>query len=276
MGVWRMGWLLLSLPAMLGAGGTPERTVTPDPGAERELVERINQSRERQGLPKLEWNRKLAEAARSHALTMALRGQVTHRFPEEAGLRPRIADYGLRFDFVGENVGRARDAALVHEDFLLSPGHRENILQEKANAVGVGAVRVDDDLFVTEDFAHVVPDYDPEQVEEMVIRRVEELRQQAGQPALERGALGPLREDACAMAQRDSVNGGLKAAPWLRGVVHTVAYSTADPQRVPDQLRDEILRERPLSFNVGACSAHSPGYPAGAYWVVVVFYFPLK
>lgn len=274
------GWLerailLALLPLLLGAGGAPERIVTPEPAAERELVERINQSRERQGLPRLEWNGKLAEAARAHALTMSLRGQVTHRFPDESPLRPRIAESGLRFDFVGENVGRARDAALVHEDFLLSPGHRVNILQEKANAVGVGAVRFGDDLFVAEDFAHVIPDYHSDQVEEIIVQRVGELRQQAQQPPLERGVLGPLREEACAMARRDSVIDGHQPASWLRGgVVHTIAYATADPERIPDQLRDEVLRERPLNFNVGACFGRSPSYPSGAYWVMVVFYFP--
>ena len=45
---------------------------------------------------------------------------------------------------------------------------------------------------------------------------------------------------------------------------------------LPEQLRDEAERQRPTSFSVGACFSRTASYPAGAYWVVVVFYFPMK
>ena len=274
---WVGGAALLALvPLLAAAGGAPERALTPDPDAERELVKRINRSREREGLPRLKSDPLLAQAARAHALEMAKRAQVAHSFPQEPGLRPRVASTGLRFDFVGENVGRARDAELMHEDFLLSPGHRQNILQTRVNSVGVGAVRAGDDLFVTETFAHVVPDYDSEDAEKLVARQVKELREQAGLPPLERETLGPVREEACAMAARDTVDASHRPAPRLRGTLHTVAYSSADPERIPEQLRDEVARQRSQSFSVGACFARTPSYPAGAYWVVVVFYFPQK
>ena len=266
--------LLALLPGLPAAGGAPQRALTPDPDAERELVKRINQSRERQGLPRLKSDPLLAQAARAHALEMARRAQVAHSFPQEPGLRPRVAATGLRFDFVGENVGRARDAELMHEDFLLSPGHRQNILEARVNAVGVGAVRAGDDLFVTENFARVVTDYDSEDAEKLVARQVKELRKQAGLPPLERETLGPVREEACAMAARDTVDASHRPAPRLRGTLHTLAYSSSDPARIPEQLRDQVLRQRPLSFSVGACFARSASYPSGAYWVVVVFYFP--
>ncbi|MGH9669603.1 MAG: CAP domain-containing protein [Terriglobales bacterium] len=265
--------LLALLPALLAAGGTPERTLAPDPAAELELVERINQSRERSGLPKLEPNPRLSEAARAHALAMAARAQLTHRLPDEPELRLRVAATGLRFDFAGENVGRSSDAASMHEDFLLSPGHRENILRADANAVGVGAVRAGEDLFVTEDFAHLVPDYDSQQAEELVAQRIAELRKEARLAPLSRGAPGPLREEACSMAQRDRLEARRQTDPRLRGILQTIAYATADPARLPEMLREVMARKRPDSFSVGACSGRTPSYPSGAYWIVVVVYF---
>ena len=65
--------VLALLPALLGAGGAPQRTPAPDSAAERELVERINVSREGSGLPKLEANVRLSEAARAHSQEMAAR-----------------------------------------------------------------------------------------------------------------------------------------------------------------------------------------------------------
>jgi len=266
--------LFALLPLLLGAGGGREPSVAPDLAAERELVERINHSRRRSGLPKLELDSRLAEAARAHALEMARQGHVTHRFPQEPVLRGRVAVTGLRFDFVGENVGLNRDAELSHHEFMSSPGHRENILDPRANAVGVGAVRTGEDLWVTEDFAHVVPDYDSTEAEEVVVRLIAGLRKQAGQPPLQRGELGPVRQEACALAQADRLDAKHLPAPGLHGTLHTIAYSSADPERIPEQLRDEVERQRPQNFSVGACFARTTSYPAGAYWVVVVFYFP--
>lgn len=264
--------LVVLLPALVGVGGRPERGPEVDSDAEHELVRRINHSRKEAGLPKLELSNKLREAARRHALEMARRAQLTHRFAGEPELRQRVAATGLRFDLVGENVGRSPDVSDLHAGFLRSPAHRENILHPQENAVGVGAVRVGGELFVTEDFAHVVPDYDPERVEKLVARGIAELRRQARLPELARSASKPLREQACDMARRDSIEFNRRAYP-ARGTQQTLAYATADPAPLPQTLRQMAASRRPLSFAVGACSAHSPSYPSGGYWVVVVFYF---
>jgi hypothetical protein len=264
--------LLLLLPALVGAGGAPGRGGEVDAGAEHELVKRINRSREQQGFPKLEMSEKLREAARAHAFEMAARRQLTHRFPEEPELRQRVASTGLRFDLVGENVGRSGDVDSLHEGFLHSPQHRANILDPRANSVGVGAVRLGDELFVTEDFAHAVPDYEPEQVEKMVAQGIEELRKQARLPRLSRGASQPLREQACDMARRDSVQFNRAAYPRVQGTLQNLAYATGDPVSLPDPLRKLAASQQPESFSVGVCSARTASFPSGGYWVVVVFY----
>jgi hypothetical protein len=264
--------LLVLLPALVAAGGGAENALAPDEAAERDLVERINQSREEQGLARLETNDRLREAARAHAREMAARRQLAHRFAEEPELRLRVAATGLRFDFVGENVGRGNDMAVLHQEFLLSPGHRENILEAKANAVGIGVVRAGDELYVAENFARVIPDYTPQQVEDLVARSIAEMRQQAKLGRLSRGSPEALREDACRMARRDHVEFTPADAP-PGGTLRTLAWATADPQQVPDTLRDLVLRSRPSSFSLGACSGRTPSYPSGAYWIVVVFYF---
>ena len=270
---WEGSLLLVLLPVLLGAGGPPERAVTPDPAAERALVERINESRARNGLPKLELNPLLALAARAHALEMARQRQVTHRFPQEAELRLRVADTGLRFDFAGENVGVASDAEQADQAFLSSPGHRENILQPAANAVGVGAIRTEEGLWVTEDFAHVVPGYNSQQVEELVAQGIAEARREAGlQPLLSR-VLKPLREEACDMAGRDSLEFSRGLLPSRKGTLVRIAYAIADPVLLPPSIQELVARKRPDSFSLGACPGRTATYPSGAYWIVVVFYF---
>jgi hypothetical protein len=264
--------LLALLPLLVGAGGTPERAARFDSGAEHELVERINHSRKEAGLPKLEHSDQLREAARAHAQEMAERGQLTHRFTGEPDLRQRVAATGLRFNLVAENVGRSGDVDSMHAGFLRSPAHRENILHPEENAVGVGAVRVGRELFVTEDFARVVPDYEPDEVEKRVAQAIEELRKQARLPRLSRGDSRPLREQACDMARRDSVQFNHRAYPAAPGS-QRLAYATADPASLPQALRQLAAGSRPVGFAVGACTARTASYPSGGYWVVVVFYF---
>jgi hypothetical protein len=137
----------------------------------------------------------------------------------------------------------------------------------------VGAVRAGEDLYVTEDFAHSVPDYEPRQVEELVAQGIAELRQQARLRPLRRGAAEPLREDACVMAQRDRVEFTHGAYPATRGTLQTIAYAAADPASLPETLRRVAASKQPESFSVGACSARTASFPSGAYWIVVVFYF---
>jgi len=264
--------LLALLPLLVAAGGPRGRDLDLDSRAERELVELTNQSRERSGLPKLEPNDKLREAARTHALEMARQGQLTHRFPGEPELRQRVAVTGLRFDLVAENVGRSGDVDSLHQGFLRSPAHRENILDPEANAIGVGAVRVGRELFVTEVFAHVVPDYEPDEVEKRVAQAIEELRKQARLPRLSRGDSQSLREQACDMARRNSVQFDHAAYPAARGTLQSMAYATADPAPLPEALRQVAAGPRAVRFSVGVCTARSASYPSGGYWIVVVFY----
>jgi hypothetical protein len=264
--------LLVLLPALVAAGGWRERDLDLDSHAERELVELTNQSRKEAGLPKLEQNDQLREAARTHALEMARRGQVTHRLSGEPDLRQRVAVTGLRFDLVAENVGRSGDVDSLHQGFLRSPAHRENILDPEANAIGVGAVRIGRELFVTENFAHVVPDYEPDEVEKRVAQGIEELRKRARLPRLSRGDSQLLREQACDMARRNSVQFDHAAYPAARGTLQSMAYATADPAPLPEPLRQVATGPRAVRFAVGACTARSASYPAGGYWIVVVFY----
>src|SRR5215469_2583959 len=90
--------------AVLAASGQPPKTPLPQ---ERQLFELLNAARERGGLEKLDWNAKLATAARAHAEQMARRGELSHLLPGELPLQQRVGATGERFDAVAENVAVA-------------------------------------------------------------------------------------------------------------------------------------------------------------------------
>ena len=65
----------------------------------------------------------------------------------------------MRCDHDGENIALNGDIASAHALLMDSPGHRANILATHFNSVGIGVVERGDLLYVTEDFAHVLPSF---------------------------------------------------------------------------------------------------------------------
>jgi uncharacterized protein YkwD len=108
------------------------------------LLQATNQSRERFGLPPLRLNLELSAIARQHSIAMARAGSLFH-----------TADVGIYLHAIdwrtwGENVGYTPgDVGSLHEAFMASPTHRENILDDAFRNVAIGSVRVDGTLWVT-------------------------------------------------------------------------------------------------------------------------------
>lgn len=113
----------------------------------RELVLCLhNEERVRQGLPALETEPRLQDAAQRHAEDMVARRFFSHDTPE--GLRPEDralnAGYPTKHYSSGENLawGTGLEAAPVEvvDGWMHSPGHRENILRNAFTQMGVGVV----------------------------------------------------------------------------------------------------------------------------------------
>src|SRR5205085_11372201 len=136
----RRMWLLMFLAAFFACTAQAQF----DPALERKLFDMANGERAEEGLPRLAWDEKLAQAARLHAEKMAAQNKLSHRFEGEASLTDRIAAAGAHFGFAAENVAFATYGEDIHQGLMRSPGHRANILSKKPNALGVGVVKVND------------------------------------------------------------------------------------------------------------------------------------
>src|SRR5713101_1501855 len=76
-----------------------------DAEAERQLFDLANQARAQAGLPPLQPDEGLTQAARTHADAMAAKEQLSHQLPGEPSLTQRLAaDSTLHLDHAGENV----------------------------------------------------------------------------------------------------------------------------------------------------------------------------
>lgn len=153
------GSLLLALLFAAPLAPISAAQATFDSTGEKELVGLINQERAREGLPPLAVDERLMQAARKHTELMVKHQKLSHQSEDEQPLQVRLADENLRSDRQAENVALEMDVAGVHAILMNSPPHRANILSAKYNAIGVGVMRSGDRLYVTEDFAHRLPDY---------------------------------------------------------------------------------------------------------------------
>jgi len=229
-----------------------------------------NRARAQAGLPELEWNEWLAQAARQHAEEMARRGRLSHQIPGEPGLGERIAATVLRFNASAENVAFGPTASQIHDDWMHSPPHRANILDATYNAMGVAVVRDGDRLYAVTDFAHTVPTLSASELEDAVAAAINQVREQKNLRPLSRRQDAQLRHYACQMAGFDH----LSANELLgrRGVSASLAFTEPDPAHFIAHFRNVANVTTSRAFAVGACPARSKTYPEGTNWVVVAFY----
>ncbi len=254
----------------LCAAAWPQNAGSESAAAEQELFRMINRDRAEAGVPELAWNEWLAQAARKHAEEMARRGRLSHQFPGEPGLRDRVAATGIRFDASAENVALGPTTAGINHDWMLSPGHRANILDPKYNAIGVAVVRNGDELYAVTDFAHSVPALSASDLEAAVAAAINHARAQKKLPPLAWRQDSEFRHHACQMAKDDHINA--KAILGRPDVSASLAFNDVDPANFGSHFRNLANIATSKAFSVGACFARTDTYPEGTNWVVVAFY----
>jgi len=239
-----------------------------DTSAEKQLLEMANAERARAGLPPLKMDDGLVQAARAHAVEMATKNQISHQFSGEPPLTQRIsANSALHLDREGENVAVATTADDAHRALMASPPHRDNLLSPNFNVAGIGVYRKDNRIYVAQDFGDRLPSYSVKQAQELVADSVEQLREQAKMPRLQRTSNRGAEASACAMAQADS----LSAATPPAGA-YMLRYTSMQPETLPSAISKVISQRGLHTYSAGACYARTPKYPNGAYWVVLMFY----
>jgi len=116
-------------------------------GQEADFVRRINHERTSRGKSALTVRSDLVSVARRHSARMAAKGEIWHN--------PNLGnEVGGNWTILGENVGMGPSVDSLHQAFMNSEGHRENILYPTFNEIGVGIVVDNDTIYVTEVFAH--------------------------------------------------------------------------------------------------------------------------
>ncbi len=125
----------LPQPATVASPGDAARYV-------QELLTLINEERRRQGSPPLRLDQRLVQAAQQHAEDMAFNDFFSHLGSEGTTLDSRLLAVGYSSSLAAENIaaGNATPQATVQQ-WLRSPGHRQNLLNPEFTDVGFGYAR---------------------------------------------------------------------------------------------------------------------------------------
>jgi len=120
--------------------------VDPNVAAEQ-FFDATNAARSSAGLPPLGWRADVAAMGVAHSVEMAQAGAIWHgSFVTSGNLK------ALNASSLGENVGMGQAVGQIHDAFMASEHHRENILDTGFNQVGIGVIVVGGEMFVSEEF----------------------------------------------------------------------------------------------------------------------------
>jgi uncharacterized protein YkwD len=250
-----------SLPliaALLLATAFPTRIAAQGPRsiAEQYLFAAANADRARQGIPALHWDDALYRAAAFHAVQMADHQSISHQYAGEPDVSARAMRAGARFSVIAENVAEAPTAVIIHNAWMNSPHHRDNLLDPRVTSVGIRVLSRQGQLYAVEDFDRNVPVLSLEAQEHAVASLL-----QSSSPMTAVSSTPEARR-TCAM---DTGYAGANR-PWF-----VMRYTSGSLDQIPSQLQDKLATGRFHTAVVGACRAtNSQNFTA--YNIAVLLY----
>lgn len=235
------------------------RLDTPPHIAEQFLLAAANQDRIARGLQPVRLDANLSQAALSHAREMAAHRDISHQFRGEAKLSDRGANAGAHFSLISENVAEAPISEMIHDLWMNSKGHRENLLDPRVDAVGISVVVRDHKYYAVEDFADLVQllSFDAQESAVASMLAKSGLQIATGKVMSEQDA-----RQTCSMSTGYTGS----RPPW-----YIMRYTAHDVAELPSQLLSRLSSGKYHQAVVGACSQNASG-PFTSYNIAVLLY----
>lgn len=246
---------ILFVPALLSA-----QTGQDDLRGDAEQVFALaNQARAEAGVGPLRWDPALAAAALAHCRRMVMEGPIAHRYGGEADVSGRAAQAGAHFSLIEENVAIGPSPEGIHDEWMHSQGHRENLLNPEVDRVGIAIIAARGVLYAVADYSRAVANLSPEQVE----ARVAALIRPSGV-----GIVSDPRTARAACA----TDTGAPRAPNGALPRFVMRWQAGDLTSLPQQLVEKLQTGSYRAAAVGNCPAQDVEGSFTAYRVAVLLY----
>jgi uncharacterized protein YkwD len=269
--VMSLGGVLSAVP--FGQEPQTRRPITAFPTTgemEGDLLLVLNQERSSQRLAILRLTPELVALARQQSADMAAAGVLSHFAASGKSLTNRMVDADVYFAANGENVARSETfvAEFIHQSFMGSPNHRDNILHAEFDMVGIGVVRrAEGDYFVTVDFIRSLAPKPPAEVRGLVLGSLNEARTGRNRAPV---AINDAVDRMAEILSRDKAAGrDLPMIPAFFG--ETIAHFAAGPDAaLVSRIRPDRFPPHYGRAGIGVSFARNRDFPGGAYFVCVL------
>jgi uncharacterized protein YkwD len=240
---------------------------------EREVFELLNKEREKQGLSIIRLSEPLSLLARKHSQDIASHENLGHLSSSGKDYTDRLVEDRFYFKRNGENVVRSDSflAELIHEGFMKSPGHRENILDPEFDEVGIGIVLSEKKVYyVTPDFLLSLVPQDEKQAKNQIKRKINELRKES--------SLAPLvfLNDADGYASRYSSckAEGKPAPPFPAHLGGALILHNSSPslENVYSVYKEKAIDEIYETAGLGICFIRNEENRVGCYFITLLLF----
>ncbi len=234
-----------------------------DSGPQPEMAEKLftlaNQARSEAGLPPLVTDPALAQAAMKHGERMSVEGALEHHYPGEPDLGERASLAGAHFSLIEENIAFGHSASQIHNEWMHSEGHRQNMLSREVDHVGFAVIARHGNLYAVADFARSTQSYTPEQAEAQVA-------------SLVRSSGIRLRTDPTDARRACAVERGLPAKLAGGDPTYVMRWQSADLSQLPPQLAGQLRSGQYQQAAIGACPAQNVEGGFTQYRMAVLLY----
>jgi hypothetical protein len=248
--------VLLCSFSLIQAGAQESRDLRPDA---EQLMALANQARAAAGAPPLHWDSALAEAALKHTLRMVAEGPIAHQYPGELSVSERAGFTGAHFDLIEENVAVGGTPAEIHDEWMHSQGHRENMLNPQVDRVGFAVVASRGVLYATGDYARGVQQLSQAQVEAQVA-------------ALIRSSGVHILADAAVARSACMMENGMPRSAGATQPTLILRWQDSEMKHLPKSLADQLASGKYREAAVGSCEPSGAGGTFTAYRVAVLLY----
>ncbi|WP_409347259.1 peptidoglycan-binding protein [Paenibacillus sp. MBLB4367] len=130
---------------------TPKPTPKPTPAPskppatglsaeEQQMVDLVNQERQKAGLKPLAVDTQLSHSARLKSKDMVDLNYFSHDSPTYGSPFDMMKQFGISYRTAGENIACNSSVSKAHTSLMNSQGHRENILKSSFTHIGIGIV----------------------------------------------------------------------------------------------------------------------------------------
>jgi len=226
----------------------------------QELVALANQARSQAGVPALKWDPALAQAALKHTRRMVSEGgAIQHDYPGELVLSERAGLSGAHFNLIEENIAVGPTSPEIHDAWMHSRLHRENMLNPDVDRIGIAVIARRGVLYATADFTRAVEAYSPAQVED----KVGSLIARSGVKVI---ADHSLAREAC------TSNSGFPRVANGAEPSFVMRWQDSDLSHLPGNLAQQLSSGRFHQGAVGSCPPNGEAGTFTAYRVAVLLY----